>query len=288
MRRLFVVVVSAAALGSAGPAAAATVTVRIVKSGFTPVSVTVNADDTVTWANRDTVNHQVIAVNGSFASPVIAPGKTWSYTFRGSGSFGYRDALEPSERGSVVVRARPAAVTLGADPAVLTFGTEAHLRGTISSGRAGETVALFQWPYGQASPVQLTVAITTTGGAYDVIVKPQILTGYFARYRTSQSAPVGIQIRPRITFVPRGRHTMYTRVGAGRSFAGRSVYLQRRTQFGQWVTVRKLKLGPNSGRIFRVAPRTRTRYRIFITVNQAGVGYLASWSGTQTVRGLRR
>jgi plastocyanin len=288
MGRLLVVLGAAAAFALAGPASSATVTVRIVKAGFTPTSVTVDAGDTVVWANRDTVNHQVVAVNGSFASPVIGPGKNWSHVFNTAGSFGYRDALEPAERGSIVVRGRPPSVTLGADPSILTYGAEAHLRGTISSGRSGETVTLFQQPYGQASPVQLAVAVTASGGVYDVIVKPQILTGYFARYRSTQSAGIGIQIRPRITLAPRGKRTLYTRVGAGRSFARRSVYLQRRTQFGQWVTVQKLRLGPNSGRIFRVAPRTRTLYRIFMTVNQAGAGYLASWSGTQAVRAVRR
>jgi len=43
--------------------------------------------------------------------------------------------------------------------------------------------------------------------------------------------------------------------------------------------------GLNSGKLFRVPSRRGTfRYRIFMTVNQAGAGYLESWSGTQTVR----
>jgi hypothetical protein len=63
----------------------------------------------------------------------------------------------------------------------------------------------------------------------------------------------------------------------GRSFAGREVFLQRRNQFGQWVSIRKLGLGRNSGRLFRI-PRTAGRYRIFMTVNQAGAGYLGGMS----------
>jgi hypothetical protein len=76
---------------------------------------------------------------------------------------------------------------------------------------------------------------------------------------------------------------MSTRVTAGTSFYHRSVYLQRRSRFGQWIIIRKLKLGPRSGRVFHPPKRPGT-YRIFLTVNQAGPGYLSSNSGTQRVR----
>ena len=74
---------------------------------------------------------------------------------------------------------------------------------------------------------------------------------------------------------------------ADHSFAGRFVYLQRRSRFGQWVTVAKLKLGPLSGRIFSINRRHGTGfdvYRVYITVNQAGAGYLDGASGTQKIR----
>ena len=50
-----------------------------------------------------------------------------------------------------------------------------------------------------------------------------------------------------------------------------TIYLQRRSKFGQWVTVEKLKLGPNSGRIFN-APHLKgtSTYRVYMTTNQAG------------------
>ena len=76
---------------------------------------------------------------------------------------------------------------------------------------------------------------------------------------------------------------MYATVTAGKSFEDRRIYLQRRTRFGQWVTVARFLLGPRSGRIFR-KPSTPGTYRVFITVNQAGSGYLEGWSGTQTFR----
>ena len=71
----------------------------------------------------------------------------------------------------------------------------------------------------------------------------------------------------------------------GASFARHFVYLQRRSALGQWVSIRKLVLGPRSGRIFSIARRRSPAvYRIFLTVNQAGLGYLDSQSGTQRIR----
>jgi plastocyanin len=288
MRRLVLVLMVVGSLAGAAPATAATVTVRIVKAGFTPTSVTINADDSVSWWNRDTVSHQVVSTTGAFASPVIRPGQRWSYTFRNGGTYRYRDALEPTERATVVVRGRPPSVTLGADPSILMFGDQAHLRGTISSGRSGESVTLFQQPYGQGSATQLAVAVTGAAGAFDVVVRPEILTAYYVRYRNSQSGAISVQIRPRITLVKRAARTLVTRVTADRSFAGHSVYVQKRTNFGQWVNVRKLKLGPNSGRTFRMTPSGPTRYRVFMTVNQAGAGYLASWSKSVVVPRKKR
>ena len=95
-----------------------------------------------------------------------------------------------------------------------------------------------------------------------------------------------MQVKPKVTFLPRGRRFYALVAAPGASFAGRFVYLQWRSPLGQWVSVRKLVLGPRSGRIFSISRlRTARVYRIFLTVNQAGPGYLDSNSGTQRVRG---
>ena len=74
---------------------------------------------------------------------------------------------------------------------------------------------------------------------------------------------------------------MYAKV-IGPSIAGHFVYLQRLSAFGQWVTVAKYKLGVMSGRIFTLPRKCGTaRYRVYITVNDAGTGFLDGWSGTQ-------
>ena len=118
-----------------------------------------------------------------------------------------------------------------------------------------------------------------------MITKPSILTNYQAQFRSATSQPITVQVQPKISLLPGRRGYFLARVSAARSFAGRDVYLQRRNRFGQWVSVEKFKLGRLSGKLFRIPALDGTnRYRIFMTVNQAGVGYLAAWSGTQTVR----
>jgi plastocyanin len=289
MRRFAVGVAVVVGLAATAVAGAATVTIAVVKDGFRPAARTVQAGDTVTWTNRDTVSHQVVADNGTFASPIMPPGTRWSFVFRNAGTFRYRDALRPAERARVVVRGAPPSVALGVTSPIIRYGEVVHIQGRVSSGQANEQVAIFAQPYGQASFAQVTVVTTTAGGAFDYVVGPSLLTSYQAQWRQARSQPAAVQVRPRITLLP-GRKAgwLTTKVSATNSLAGRWVYLQRRSPFGQWVTVGKLRLGRQSGRFFRVRPRTRTRYRIFMTVNQAGPGYLESWSGTQVVRGFRR
>jgi len=289
MRRLFTIVLALAALTVAAPASAATVSVRILGSGFSPANVTINADDTVTWTNRDNANHQIVADDGSFASPVLAPNRSYSFTFRSAGTFRYRDALSPSRRGVVFVKGPPPAVSIGATAPIIVYGGGTHLQGVVSSKSAGETVTILTQPYGQASYTQAAVATTGAGGAFDLAVNPTILTNYQAQFRNASSQPITVQVQPKITLLPGGGGFFLVRVAAVRSFAGRDVYLQRRNEFGQWVSVQKFKLGRLSGKLFRPPRRPGvSKYRIFMTVNQAGVGYLASSSGTQTITVRRR
>jgi plastocyanin len=285
MRRLTPLIAAGLVLAVAAPAEAATVTVRIVRAGFSPSAVTVNFGDTVVWRNADNVNHQVVADTGAFASPILRPGQAFSFTFRTAGTFRYRDALEPSERGRIVVRGPPPSLSLGASQSIIVAGQTITLTGTVSTRRAGESVTLFHVPHGQTALIQLAVVLTGAGGTFNYTTTPAILTSYEARWGSAISAQVAVQVKPKVTFLPRGRR-FYAQVSApGASFFRRIIYLQWRSPLGQWVSVRRLALGPRSGRIFTISRlRTARVYRIFLTVNQAGPGYLDSNSGTQRVR----
>lgn len=284
MRRMLFAFAAVAVFAIPAPASAATATVEIRRGGFAPASVTVTQNDSVTWVNRDTVNHQVVSDTGAFASPTLRRGQRYTFTFRASGQYRYRDALEPAERGTVIVRGLPPALTLAINNPIMVWGAgEMKLSGTVNSGRTGESVTLFGQPFGVASPVQLGVVQTVANGAFEFQLHPTILTTYTAQFRGANSQPVTVQVRPRVTLLPGKRGWFLTRVLADRSYAGHWIYVQRRNRFGQWVSIQRWALGRNSGKLFKI-PRTPGTYRTFLTINQAGPGYLDSWSGTQPVR----
>jgi plastocyanin len=95
-------------------AAADTKSVQITRSGFTPRTTSAPLGDTVAWHNADTADHQVVADDGSFASPVLKSGQSFSYTFTKNGTFAYHDAFASTHKGSVTVTGSPASVTLAA------------------------------------------------------------------------------------------------------------------------------------------------------------------------------
>ena len=111
MRKALLTATAVCALAGAGFAVAslsATKTVNIRSTGFAPRTVTIAGGDTVQWKNVDTVNHQVVANNGSFASGLITPNKTYSKRIDIPGTYGYRDALHPTLRGTVKGDREPA------------------------------------------------------------------------------------------------------------------------------------------------------------------------------------
>ena len=64
-------------------------TISIKNSAFSPPSLQVNINSTVTWINDDNMVHTVTSDNGSFDSGDIAPGARFSYTFTSTGTFNY-------------------------------------------------------------------------------------------------------------------------------------------------------------------------------------------------------
>ena len=285
MKRLLVPLIAVAALASSAQSlAATTVTVQIGGSGFKPKSITIDQGDTVRWINVDKVNHQIVANKGAFASGVLRPGQVYTFTFTTAGGYAYHDALHPSTTGAVYAKGPPPSIGIGVSAPIITYGEQTIVSGTVSSGKPNEAVLVLAQPYG-SSAQQIATLMTAPGGAYSFTVAPTLLTSYSVRWKTATSQTVTVQVRPKLTLTRTSRTRLFAKVAATTSFAGRSIYLQHRSKFGQWVTVEKLKLGPNSGRIF-TAPHVKgtTTYRVYMTTNQAGTGYLDTGSNTVRVR----
>jgi len=92
-----------ATASTGAPAAAAGNAVNIDNFAFAPATLTVTAGSTVTWTNRDEEPHTVAAADGSFHSPGMGTGATFSHTFSSAGKFDYVCSIHPMMHGTVVV-----------------------------------------------------------------------------------------------------------------------------------------------------------------------------------------
>ena len=289
MRKALLIATAVCALAGAGFAVAslsATKTVNIRATGFAPKTVTVAGGDTVQWKNVDTVNHQVVANNGSFASNTIGPNRTYSKRFDIPGTYGYRDALHPTLRGTVKVTGNPPSVSIGSSTGIMVAGSQIHVGGAISPAAVGDIVTIWAQPFGQASFVKLQDVQTTTNGVYDFVTSPQILTSYKATWKGKTSAIINVAVSPHLT-ISHVRSWFVARAQApAKSFAGRWVYVQRLTRFGDWVKIKKVFLNRQGAKRFKLRglPNGMNRVRILMSTNQAGAGYIFGTSGTLSFR----
>lgn len=86
---------------AAAPAAAVT----IDNFSFAPMTLTVTAGATVTWTNDDDIPHTVRAVDGSFHSPPMDSGDSFSLAFAKPGVYTYFCSIHPKMIGKVIVKA---------------------------------------------------------------------------------------------------------------------------------------------------------------------------------------
>ena len=281
---LLATAVGALTLAAAG--AAASVTVQIRSTGFSPATITINHDDKVTWHNADKVDHQVVSDDGSFASPILHAGQSWTKTLSTAGTFRYHDALYPRRTGKITVKGPPPSVSLALSVPIVVYGTPVTLSGAISTGAANQSVELDQQPYGQASASQIVIVKTGAGGAFSWTITPSLYTTYTARWNNVTSASVVAQVAPKMRLIPGGNGYMKAEISSPVSLWHKHVSLQRLSQFGQWVNIANLTLGQLNGRLFKPTaylPKGVSRIRVFLSINQAGNGLLAAHSGTQTI-----
>jgi plastocyanin len=271
---LTLTVLSALALVTA--IAAATKTVQITKNGFTPSTVTVTAGDTVTWHNADTAKHQVVADNGAFASPALNADQTYSWTPTKSGTYKYRDSFATSHRGTIVVNAPPASLTLGAALPTVIYGSATQLSGQISSQLASQPVTLSAQQYGKSTQsVQSTT--TQANGTFIFGVTPTISTTYTARYTTSTSNPVTVNVAPRVGF-GRSGSTFIAKVTSDLGYSGKYVIVQKKNKNGTWYSFKRVFLGDANRATFKIAYKGSYTFRLYLPSSQAGLGYVQGFS----------
>ncbi len=106
--------VAAACLAAAGAAAAApargasqadggAVTIAIQAMAYVPATQRAKPGSLIVWINNDLVPHTVTASDGSFRSPAIAPGASWSVVAPKKGTFAYQCDFHPAMAATLVV-----------------------------------------------------------------------------------------------------------------------------------------------------------------------------------------
>ncbi len=258
-------------------AGADTKTVQIVKSGFTPSATTINVGDSVTWKNADTVNHQVVSNDGSFASPLLKPGESYSQAFPKSGKVSYHDALFTSRKGTVTVNAPAASLTLQAGATTVVYGNSTTVSGAVTNQLTTEPVNLTSQPFGKGTQ-SIATQTTQANGAFSFGVSPTIQTSYQAHWRTSASPSVSVDVAPRVGFGQSGR-LYVAKVTSDIGYGGHFVWVQRKAPYGSFRNVKRIYLGTASRAVFRVnIPKGRSVLRLVLPADQAGSGYVGSLS----------
>jgi plastocyanin len=276
MKRLLILpVVALVAVLVAIAAEAGTQTIQVTASGFTPLTATVNSGDTVTWHNADSANHQIVANNGSFASPILHADQSYSHTFSSAGTFRYHDA-DSTHAGTITVTGPAPALTLSSSTSTLVYGGSATLTGATSAAVASQSVTLSAQAYGKSTQ-SLDQANTTSGGDYQFTVSPTIGTTYQTHYKTADSRTVSVSVAPRIGFSRSG--SLYiAKATSDLAYSGRFVWVQRHTVYG-WHSVKRVFLNGRSRAVFRVTlPKGRSTLRLVMPAGQAGAGYVAGLS----------
>jgi len=276
MKKALALATAACALAVAGFAFAgltASKTVTITSTAFKPKTVTIAGGDTVTWKNTDTVNHQVVANSGAFASGQIAPKHVYAKRIDTPGTYNYHDALHPTLKGTVKVTGAPPSVSIGASTPIAVYGSSIHVTGAVSPAAVGNTVAIYAQPSGQASFVNIANVQTTTNGVYDFITTPQALTSYKATWKGKTSAIISVAVQPRLRISRVG--SWFVAHVPPNNYRGHWVYVQRVNAFGEWVSLKKVSLNSQSANRFKLRnlPHGLNKVRLFISTNQAGSGY---------------
>lgn len=286
MRWLSLSALAATAVLLVPSALSATKTVDITAAGFTPNRLTIDFGDTVTWTNKDTANHQVLADQAAFpTSPVLGSNQSYSHTFMRSGNFGYRDALNRNRRGTIIVRT---GVSIAAAAPLVVYGQSTALSGRVSSAASGETVTIEAMECGKTTFSRVASATSGANGAWSFAAKPTLNTTYQAQWKNATSARIAAKVAPalRLRRVRRGQFS--GSVTAAQSFVGKYVVLQRFAGTSRsWKTVKRVTLRIAKAGVaptmttsagFRSRVARGTRLRLLLIQSQAGTCYVPARS----------
>lgn len=86
--------------GNGGPGANE---VFIQGFAYSPSTITVTVNTTITWTNKDAAAHTVTSNSGVFTSEALGTNGTYSFKFTTAGTYPYHCAIHPTMTGTVIV-----------------------------------------------------------------------------------------------------------------------------------------------------------------------------------------
>ena len=78
--------------------------IRVDNFTFGPETITISANSTVTWVNKDDVPHVIASTEGVFKSKALDTDDKYSFTFSKPGIYAYFCAIHPKMVGKVIVQ----------------------------------------------------------------------------------------------------------------------------------------------------------------------------------------
>ena len=78
--------------------------VRVDNFTFSPDTLTVSVNSSVTWVNKDDIPHVIASSDGVFKSKALDTDQKYSYTFTKAGTYPYYCSIHPKMVGKIVVQ----------------------------------------------------------------------------------------------------------------------------------------------------------------------------------------
>jgi plastocyanin len=298
MRRLRVpaAVLGLVALGTAGYALGAGVSISLTASGPQPETVTVNWGDSVVYSNADSVEHAIRIPRAEVTTPAIPPGGTFEQKYEGrGGNYNFVQVGTRNHAGQVVVKV-DGDVTLKASAATVLYGKSVTLSGT--SSYPGHPVIIRGRDAGAGGDWKDVLEIVAgEDGSYSGSLRPKAGARYQARAAADQLASkmVDVAVKPSVTIAvsrrvaPAGSTLTVT----GRILPGGAVdradllgYDQRRKR---WVTVSTRAVAKNGKVVYRVkVEEGANRLKISFRRSSTSAGYTPAESRLVRVLGTTK
>jgi hypothetical protein len=180
-------------------------------------------------------------------------------------------------------------LTLAASAPSVLYGKPVTLGGVLSTQKTNQQIVLQEQPCGKTTFTKAGNVKTTTGGKYSLAQTPATITVYQAKWKSTTSAKVTVNVKPLLELTKVARGSYAAKVTAGMDLKGKVILFQRYSRLKKrWVQVKKVILttstaGPSKPTMiasvsFKAKVRLHPRVRIYIGKAQAAPCYVTAAS----------